>query len=44
MGISPPEAKSGADQNSMRKESMLVSSYFSTDYAGIRGAFLDAAY
>jgi hypothetical protein len=43
MGIFPPAAKSGADQNSMRVEAMPVSSYFSIDYAGARGAVIDAA-
>jgi hypothetical protein len=43
MGIFPPEAKSGTDQNSMRIESALILRYFSTDYAGAHGAFIDAA-
>jgi hypothetical protein len=43
MGIFPPEAKSGADQNSMRIGFTLILCYFSIDYASVRGAFIDAA-
>jgi hypothetical protein len=43
MGIFPPEAKSGTDQNSMRIEFTLILRYFSNDNASVRGAFIDAA-